>query len=102
MQPKIANASTGVADAEFPGDFTALDDFKNWYFNTPEVGMMAGKKGRKYEYIGAQDSEFDGGVRVASNANAAVGFRVGDGETEDRYADGETESTDGGAKLRWY
>jgi hypothetical protein len=75
-----------------------LEDFKNWYFTTPEAVM----KGKKVNYYEADGENSDGGVFVAPDFSATIGFRVGDGETEDRYADGETESTDGGAKLRWY
>lgn len=85
------NAWVGT-EAEFPGDASALEEFKNWYFDKPEAAL----KEEQYEYDA--DSGSDGGVAVRSRA----GSRVGDGETEDRYADGETESTDGGAKLRWY
>lgn len=66
----------------FMGDDSTLEEFKFWFFST-------------FPMEDEDISDSEGGV-------GTDGLRGVDGESEDRYADGEMEDTDGGAKLRWY
>lgn len=76
----------GGTQRGFLGDASALDEFKIWFFSLqPAEG----------ERVEEETSDSDGGV-------GQDGLRVGDDETEDRYADREMDETDGGVQLRWY
>ncbi|KUJ12908.1 uncharacterized protein LY89DRAFT_673014 [Mollisia scopiformis] len=92
------------SDEEFPGDDSELEEFKEWFFTRLEDA----DEDTAFEYSGAVKNgkavEDDKAVKddgAAKRGAMVDGHWVGDGESEDRYADGETESTDGGAKLSW-
>lgn len=96
------NMTSSAATIPFP-------DFEANLITSTEAKPLLPKLVRQYSTD--SDSDDEGGVPVTPQPisylrepadDYLIGTRVQSAETEERFADGEDEGTDGGVKLEWY